>query len=224
MISIIEASPAEIRELQPAHDLPKANLELAKANRAKLYQHGCTAIDFMGAVGSGKTTLITRLIEKLNPQVGIAVVNGDPATSTDTDIIAKQGVHVVQIATGNACHLDANLVGKALNKINLDRTTLVFIENVGNLISPAEYPVGSKARVVVISITEGAYTIKKHPQIFLNADVVVINKIDLAGAMDVSIADLINDVEKLNPNAQVIPASCKFNAGVDEVAIALLAV
>ena len=109
----------------------------------------------MGAIGSGKTTLIARLAEKLKDDGGIAVFNGDATTSDDQNLVAGTGVQVVQLATVNGCHLDANLVGKALKKIELDGLRLLFLENIGNLICPAEFPLGANARVVVISVTEG---------------------------------------------------------------------
>ncbi len=161
--------------------------------------------------------------QKLKDRLGVAVFNGDATTSTDADDIASQGVPVVQIATVNGCHLDANLVGKALRKISLDELKLIFLENIGNLICPAEFPLGAKARVVVISVTEGPYMVRKHPHMFLGADIVVINKTDLASAMEVSVEDLTNDVHRLKPDIQVFPASCKTGAGVDEIAAAILA-
>ena len=145
MIPTIEASPEEIYDIELEHSLLEANEKLARENRALLDRHGITAIDFMGAIGSGKTTLITRLVERLKDQIGIAVFNGDATTSDDADAIAKQNVPIVQIATVNGCHLDANLVGKALGKIELDDLRLICIENIGNLICPAEFPLGSKA-------------------------------------------------------------------------------
>jgi len=220
----LEASPDEIYDIELEHSLLEANEKLAKENRALLDQHGTTAIDFMGAIGSGKTTLITRLIEKLKDKMGVAVFNGDATTSNDADAIAKQNVPVVQIATINGCHLDANLVGKGLRKIDVDKVKLLFIENIGNLICPAEFPLGSKGRVVVVSVTEGPWMVRKHPHMFLGAQVVVINKIDMAGAMDVSVDDLVNDVHRLKPDIKVIPTSCKTGEGIDEVAAALLAV
>jgi hydrogenase nickel incorporation protein HypB len=155
MIASIEASPAEIYDIELEHSLLEANARLADENRALLDRHSVTAIDFMGAIGSGKTTLITRLAEKLTPKIGVVVFNGDATTIPDYERASHQGVPVVQIATVNGCHLDANLIAKALEKIELDKTRLIFIENVGNLICPAEFPLGSKARVVVISVTEG---------------------------------------------------------------------
>ena len=223
-IPTIEASPAEIYDIELEHSLLEANAKLAQDNRALLDRHGITAIDFMGAIGSGKTTLITRLAEKLKNRIGVAVFNGDATTSTDVDAIDKLGVPVVQLATINGCHLDANLVGKALKKIELGKTGMIFIENIGNLICPAEFPLGSRARVVVVSVTEGPYMVKKHPHMFLGAQIVVINKADLAEAMEVSIEALTQDVHTLKPDIKVIPTSCKTGLGVEEVASALLAI
>ena len=224
MIQTIEASPDEIYDIELEHSLLEANAQLAKENRAVLDRHGVTAIDVMGAIVSGKTTLIGRLVEKLKDRFGVAVFNGDATTSDDANVIASQSVPVVQIATVNGCHLDANLVGKALKKTNLDNLRLIFIENIGNLICPAEFPLGSKARVVVVSVTEGPWMVRKHPHMFLGAELVVINKVDLAEAMEVSVSELTKDVHRLKPDIAVIPTSCKTGAGLDEVAAALLAV
>jgi hydrogenase nickel incorporation protein HypB len=220
----IEASPEEIYDIELEHSLLEANAKLADENRALLDGHGTTAIDVMGAIGSGKTTLITRLVEKLKDRAGLAVFNGDATTSNDADQIARYGVPVVQIATINGCHLDANLVGKACRKIDLSKVRLIFVENIGNLICPAEFPLGSKARVVVVSVTEGPYMVRKHPHMFLGAHIVVINKVDLAQAMEVSVEELARDVHTLKPDIRVIPTSCKTGAGLDEVAAALMAV
>lgn len=217
----IEASPEEIYDIELEHSLLEANAKLAEENRILLKKHGITAIDFMGAIGSGKTTLIARLAERLKDNGGIAVFNGDATTSDDQDLVAGTGVQVVQLATVNGCHLDANLVGKALRKIELEGLRLLFLENIGNLICPAEFPLGADARVVVISVTEGPWTVRKHPHMFLGAQIVVINKIDLAAAMEVKVDTLAADVHKLKPDVKVIPTSCKTGAGVDEVAAAI---
>jgi hydrogenase nickel incorporation protein HypB len=224
MIQTIEASPDEIYDIELEHSLLEANGRLARENRALLDEHGVTAIDVMGAIGSGKTTLIGRLVSKLKDRIGLAVFNGDATTSSDTDVIAEQNVPVVQIATVNGCHLDANLVGKALRKIDLDGLRLIFIENIGNLICPAEFPLGSKARVVVVSVTEGEYMVRKHPHMFLGAHLVVINKVDLAEAMNVNVSQLARDVHMLKPDVRVIPASCKDGSGLDEIAEQLVAI
>ena len=122
----IEAAPDEIYDIELEHSLLEANAKLADENRALLDRHNATAIDFMGAIGSGKTTLITRLVEKLKDQIGLAVFNGDATTSSDAEQIARQGIPVVQIATVNGCHLDANLVGKACRKIDLHKIRADF--------------------------------------------------------------------------------------------------
>ncbi len=111
-----------------------------------------------------------------------------------------------------------------MRKIDIDKVKLLFIENIGNLICPAEFPLGSKARVVVVSVTEGPWMVRKHPHMFLGAQLVVINKIDMAKAMDVSVEDLASDVHKLKPDIKVIPTSCKTGEGIEKVAAALLAV
>ena len=224
MIQTIEASPDETYDIELEHSLLEANAKLAKENRSLLDRHGIAAIDVMGAIGSGKTTLIGRLVGRVKDRFGGAVLNGDATTSNDADLIAGQNVPVVQIATVNGCHLDANLVGKALRKIDLARLKLIFIENIGNLICPAEFPLGSKARVVVVSVTEGQYMVRKHPHMFLGADLVVVNKVDLASAMEVSVDGLTADVHKLKPDLKVIPTSCKNGAGLDELTTSLLAV
>ncbi|MGH8164064.1 MAG: hydrogenase nickel incorporation protein HypB [Rhodanobacteraceae bacterium] len=224
MIPVIEAQPDEIYDIELEHSLLEANEKLARQNRALLDRNGVTAIDFMGAIGSGKTTLITKLVEKLKDKIGVAVFNGDATTSNDADAIAAQNIPVVQIATVNGCHLDANLVGKGLQQIELEKLKMIFIENIGNLICPAEFPLGSKARVVVVSVTEGPWMVRKHPHMFLGSQLVVINKTDLAEAMEVSVEQLINDVHTLKPDIKVIPTSCKNGTGLIEVANALLAV
>jgi hydrogenase nickel incorporation protein HypB len=221
-IQTIVVPPEETSEIELEYDLFDANAKVAEENRALLEKHGVASIDFMGAIGSGKTTLIIKLVEKLKSKIGLAVLNGDPTTTNDYDALAGQDVPIIQIAT-NGCHLDAQLVSQGLGKINLGQTALVFIENVGNLICPAEFPLGSKARVVVISVTEGPYMVRKHPRMFLGADLVVINKTDLAEVMGVRVEQLAADVHRLKPGLKVVAASAKNGVGVDEIAMALLA-
>jgi len=221
LMESITAAPEEIYDIELEQTLLQANAKIAKENRGLLDQHRVTAIDFMGAIGSGKTTLISKLVEKLKATTRIAVFNGDATTTDDADQIAGKGVPVVQIATVNGCHLDANLISKAIRKIDLRHLDLIFIENIGNLICPAEFPLGSRARVVVVSVTEGPYMVKKHPHMFLGAEIVVINKTDLAGAMGVSVAALTRDVHTLKPAIEVIPTSCMTGEGLDEVTAAI---
>lgn len=218
---VVKAEEGEIYDIELSTDLLKANQRLAKENKQFLHKNGVKAIDVMGAIGSGKTSLIEKLVELLKNHYSIAVFKGDLTTTIDAELIARHGVEVVAINTGKECHLDANLVRKALKKLDLDRIQLLFIENVGNLICPAEFPLGSDKRVVVISVTEGPYMVVKHPFIFMDADVVVVNKIDVAQAMNVDVKQLKKDVKTINPRAEVVATNCRSGEGVEKVAEAL---
>lgn len=218
---VIKAEEGEIFDIELEADLLKANEELATKNRELLRKHDVMAIDVMGAIGSGKTTLIEKLVQALKKKYKIAVFKGDLTTTIDAELIGRHGVEVVPINTGKECHLDANLVKKALQKINLEDIDLLFIENVGNLICPADFPLGSEKRVVVISVTEGPYMVVKHPFIFMDADVAVINKKDLAQAMGVEVKRLKADVMEINPNVKVVATNGRSGEGVKEVVDAL---
>jgi hydrogenase nickel incorporation protein HypB len=218
---VVRAEKGEIYDVELAEDLLKANQRLAEENKRFLQRNGVRAIDVMGAIGSGKTSLIEKLVQLLKSRYKIAVFKGDLTTTIDAELIARHGVETVAINTGKECHLDANLVRKALQKLNLNNINLLFIENVGNLICPAEFPLGSDKRVVVVSVTEGPYMVVKHPFIFMEADVVAINKKDLAEAMNVDVKKLEKDVKMINPKAAVVATNCRTGEGVDNVAKAL---
>jgi hydrogenase nickel incorporation protein HypB len=218
---VVKAGEGEVFDVELEEDMLKANRKLAEENRLLLQKHGVKAIDIMGAIGAGKTSLITKLVERLKEQYRIAAFKGDLTTTIDAEMISRHNVEVVAISTGKECHLDANLVKKALQRLNLDSLNLLFIENVGNLICPAEFPLGSEKRIVVISVTEGPFMVVKHPFIFMDADVVVINKIDLASAMGVDVKKLEADVKRINPKAKVVAVNCRSGEGVKGVVEAL---
>jgi len=218
---VVKAAEGEIYDVELSEDLLKANQRLADENRLFLHRKGVRAIDVMGAIGSGKTSLIEKLVQLLKSRYKIAVFKGDLTTTIDAELIARHGVETVAINTGKECHLDANLVKKALQKLDLNNIDLLFIENVGNLICPAEFPLGSDKRIVVVSVTEGPYMVVKHPFIFMDSDVVAINKIDLAQAMGVGVKKLENDVKTINPKTKVVATNCRTGEGVDDVAKAL---
>ncbi|HZZ20200.1 MAG TPA: hydrogenase nickel incorporation protein HypB [Opitutaceae bacterium] len=221
MIQTIHAQE-EVTEAEMEENLFDANDAQADSNRRVLEKSGTRAIDIMGAIGSGKTTLVTRMVERMSGRARVAVINGDPVTADDVLPIERQGVPVIQIAA-NACHLDADLVSRAYAKLPIGELDLILIENVGNLICPAEFKLGSNARVVVISVTEGPWMVRKHPRMFLGARLVVINKLDFAGPMGVDVDQLERDVHMLKPDLKVIKTSCKAGTGLDELADALLA-
>ncbi len=221
MKEVVKAEEGEVFDIELEADILMANKKLAKENKELLRKHGVAAIDIMGSIGAGKTSLIEKLVQLLKGKYRIAAFKGDLTTTIDAELIARHGVEVVPINTGKECHLDANLVKKALQKIDLKNLDLLLVENVGNLICPAEFPLGSEKRVVVISVTEGPYMIMKHPFIFMDADVVVINKVDLAQAMEVDVKKLQMDVKRINPNAKVAATNCRSGEGVRKVVEAL---
>ncbi len=221
MKEIVKAKEGDVFDIELEADILRANEQLAQENKALLSTHGVVAIDIMGSIGAGKTSLIEQLVQLLKNKYRIAAFKGDLTTTIDAELIARHGVDVVPINTGKECHLDANLVQKALQQIDLQNLDLLFIENVGNLICPAEFPLGSEKRVVVISVTEGPYMVLKHPFIFIDADVVVINKADLAQAMEIDVKKLEMDVQRINANAKVAITNCRSGEGVRTVVDAL---
>jgi hydrogenase nickel incorporation protein HypB len=218
---VVTSAEGEVFDVELEIDILRENQRLADENKKRLDANKIHAIDVMGSVGSGKTSLIKAIVSRLKNKHRIAVIEGDVTTTIDSELIASEGIPTVQVNTGKECHLDANLIRKALDRMPLDRLDLIFIENVGNLICPAEFPLGSDRRLVVISVTEGPYMVLKHPMMFLGAQVVAINKVDLAKAMDVEPEKLSADVAKLNPKAVTVPTSCKNGKGIEEVIKAL---
>jgi len=217
----VESEPGEVFDIELDENLKRANDQIAEENRRILEMHGVRAVDVMGSIGSGKTSLIEQLVRHLRGKYRIAAFKGDLTTRIDAERISSLGVQTVQINTGRECHLDANLVRKALAKIDLKMVDVIFIENVGNLICPADFPLGSSKRVVMVSVTEGPYMVVKHPFIFADADVAVINKIDLASQMMVDTDKLGNDVRAINARTSVVFTNCRTGEGVEEVCLAL---
>jgi len=213
----IEAKEGEIFDIELEEDLLKKNEELAGRNRELLDENRVMAVDIMGSVGAGKTSLIKDLIVRLKKKRRLGVIAGDLTTTIDAERIKEEKVEVVQVNTGKECHLDANLIARAIKEFDLENLDILFIENVGNLICPAEFPLGSHKRIVVVSLTEGPWMVTKHPYIFRQADLVVINKIDLARAMKVSVESIAKDVHQLRPELRTIPANCLTGQGIEDI-------
>jgi hydrogenase nickel incorporation protein HypB len=219
--TVIKADEDEVLDIELEEDFIKANERMAELNRRTFDRYGVRVIDFMGSIGSGKTSIIERLVESLKDKYKIGVIAGDTSTSIDAERVGRHGVPSIQVNTGRECHLDAPLVRKAAKKLLRHGVNLILIENVGNLICPAEFPLGAHERVVVVSVTEGEYMIKKKQDIFRVADVGVINKKDMAPYMGVDVQELVRDALNANPNIKVVVTSARTGDGIGELISAL---
>ncbi len=204
-------------------DVLKENSKLAHKNYRLLKEHKIRSVDFMGSIGSGKTTLIIKLAEKLRDKgVRVCAIAGDVIGDDDFARMKASGMDVVNCNTGSECHLDSNLIAKALDKIELENYDVLFIENVGNLVCPADFPLGTDYRVAVISTTEGDDMVRKHHSIFLHSDLAILNKIDIADAVDVNPDVISDDYSKLmGGHKSMYRCSAKKDQGVDQILEAL---
>jgi hydrogenase nickel incorporation protein HypB len=193
-----------------------ANDRLAEENRARLDQAGIFGLNIMAAPGAGKTSTILRTIKALSEQIMIGVVEGDTAAVTiDADKVIAAGMPAVQINTGGECHLDAVMVGGALSELPLDRIDLLIVENVGNLICPAAFTLGTHANVLISSVAEGDDKPYKYPNIYRGIDALIINKIDLLPYVEYNLDYFTRGVELLNPGVVTFPISCRTGEGID---------
>jgi hydrogenase nickel incorporation protein HypB len=192
-----------------------ANERLAAGNRAQLDGHGVFGINMMASPGAGKTSLIERTVQALAERVRIAVIDGDVATSIDADRAAAAGAVAVQINTGGECHLDAVMLEGALAALELNEVDLLIVENVGNLICPANFQLGTHKSVLVASVPEGDDKPYKYPGMYRGVDALIINKIDLLPYIDFDMDYFRRGVEALNPGLVTFPLSCRTGEGVD---------
>jgi hydrogenase nickel incorporation protein HypB len=193
----------------------KANQEAATENRRLFETQGMVVINLMSAPGAGKTSLLEATIRGLRDRYRLAVIEGDLQTDLDSQRIRALGARAHQITTGTVCHLDARMVARALAEFPVQGLDLLVIENVGNLICPASYDLGESLRIVICSVAEGAEKPKKYPVMFHKADVVLLNKTDLAEASGVDLRELQTNVREVNPQAIVFAVSCKTGMGLD---------
>ncbi len=191
------------------------NESSAQKIRTILKNQSVFALNFMSSPGAGKTTIIEETIRMLKDNYGISFIDGDLETDRDAERIKALGIDTVQINTSGACHLDADMVLRAMEKISLD-CDLLIIENVGNLVCPATFDVGADKNVVILSVPEGDDKVKKYPVMFNVADTILINKTDLLGFMDFDMSKVKKEAKQINPKAEVIELSAKTMSGFDK--------
>ena len=195
-------------------DILGQNDAIAAALREQLAAQEIFVLNLLGSPGSGKTTLLEKTIAALNKKLRLAVIEGDLFTSKDADRIARHDVPVIQINTSGGCHLDAPMIEKALKELNTDALDLLIIENVGNLVCPAEFALGEDVKAVVLSVTEGNDKPLKYPLIFKESALTLLNKIDLVPYTDFNVAAATEDITTIHPGAAVLPVSARTGEGL----------
>lgn len=206
-------SPARMIEIETG--ILARNDAFAEDNRARFAEAGTLALNLVSSPGSGKTTLLVATIEAIAGAFPVAVVEGDQRTSNDAERIRATGVPAVQVNTGRGCHLDAHMVGHAIERLPLAPFGALFIENVGNLVCPAAFDLGEKAKVAILSVTEGEDKPLKYPDVFAASALVVVNKIDLAGPCGTDLDLLEKNARRVNPFVEIIRLSARTGEGMD---------
>lgn len=191
------------------------NERLASENRKLFEEKGVFVVDLMASPGAGKTSTILATIAALRDRYNIAVIEGDIASKVDAEKISAHGIPAVQINTGGACHLESDMIGRAISALDLDDLDLIIVENVGNLVCPTEFYLGEDAKVMILSVPEGHDKPYKYPNIFALAEVVILNKYDTVSVFDFDEDEFRSVVHSLNPAAPVIPISATKGEGID---------
>jgi hydrogenase nickel incorporation protein HypB len=201
-------------KIQVLDSILQFNDACAAENRRVFDANGAFAMNMMSSPGSGKTTLLERTLDRLDPSK-VAIIEGDMQTTRDAERLERFGAQIVQISTGNACHLDGKMIHDALEDLDLRGVRLLVIENVGNLVCPAEFRVGEHAKVVVLSVTEGEDKPLKYPLMFREASLCVFNKIDLLPYLDFSLEEAMENARQINPQLEFLSISCKTGQGLE---------
>jgi hydrogenase nickel incorporation protein HypB len=204
-----------MHEIRIGEDLRGKNDAIAGENRKLLSARRIVSINVMSAPGAGKTSLLHRTIPLLRERHAVGVIEGDIQTTIDAEKIAALGVPVYQIETGGVCHLDAAMVHSALHQLDLGSIDLLFVENVGNLVCPAEFDLGEDARVMLLSVSEGDDKPKKYPLMFRESRLLLLNKIDLAPYVAFDIAKARREALEINPKLDILEISCTTGAGLE---------
>ena len=202
-------------KIQVLNNILEMNDSYAAENRRVFEANNSFAMNMMSSPGSGKTSLLERTLERLDP-LHVAIIEGDMQTTKDAERLERFGCQIVQISTGTACHLDGKMIHDALADLDLSDVRLVVIENVGNLVCPAEFRVGEDAKIVVLSVTEGEDKPLKYPLMFREAAVCIFNKIDLLPHLDYSLEEARENARQINPQLRFLSISCKTGEGLDE--------
>lgn len=203
-------------EIKILKNILSANDEIAERNHALLDKNNVFAVNIMASPGAGKTSLILETIRRLKGRIRIGVIEGDITSSVDAETVGKEGVPVVQINTGGGCHLDANMIRNALDNMTLEDIELLLIENVGNLVCPAEFTIGDHKKVLVSSTPEGHDKPFKYPLMFHTVDVVLLNKADLMPYLDFDLEIFSQAIKGINEKVEVFPISCTSGQGIEQ--------
>jgi len=207
---------SQTRMVRIEQDILSKNDSYARTNRQRMAEKGVLAINLVSSPGSGKTTLLTRTLLDLKDQLPMAVIEGDQETSNDADRIRATGVRAIQINTGKGCHLDAHQVGHAINTLGPEAGSVLFIENVGNLVCPAAFDLGEAHKVIILSITEGEDKPIKYPEMFGAADLVLLNKIDLLPHLLFKIDKCVEYLRRVNSKLQILQISAITGQGMQD--------
>jgi hydrogenase nickel incorporation protein HypB len=203
-------------EIKVVKDIMGANDQIAQKNRQLFDRNKVFVVNVMASPGAGKTSLILETIKRLKGKLKVGVVEGDISSSLDAEAIGKENVPVVQINTGGECHLDASMTSSALGSLPLDKIELLLVENVGNLVCPAEFRIGEDIRILIASTPEGDDKPFKYPLMFHEADAVLVNKIDLLPYLKFDLDVFTKAIKGINRKAKILPLSCTTGEGVDD--------
>jgi hydrogenase nickel incorporation protein HypB len=206
---------SQARMVQVEQDILGKNNEYAAANRRWFGERGVLALNLVSSPGSGKTTLLTRTIDDLKGELGLSVIEGDQQTANDAERIRETGAKALQINTGKGCHLDAHMIGHALDSLQPEAGGVLFIENVGNLVCPAAFDLGEAHKVAILSVTEGEDKPVKYPDMFHAADLVLLNKIDLLPYLQFDVDQCIEYARRVNPGIKVLQVSATTGEGME---------
>ena len=207
---------SQTRMVQIEQSILSKNDEYAAANRCRFTEAGILALNLVSSPGSGKTTLLTRTLGDIKHRIGLAVIEGDQETANDAERIRQTRVQAIQVNTGKGCHLDAHMVGHALEQLSFEGQGVLFIENVGNLVCPAGFDLGEAHKVAILSVTEGEDKPLKYPDMFHASDLLLLNKVDLLPHLDFDLELCINNARKVNPDIEVIRCSATSGEGMDQ--------